>query len=411
MTLRTRNLALFFLCGIAMCFAIVERFDAIYVLPQLIDVPVDRLIRNMEQLVAQDPRAAGLRFNLARVHAMAFALKMTPEQQVKTARGGEANGVWFGPEAELVPFKSVPTTDPAKLAAAKDHLTKAIELYREGVELDPSNLTAKLGYAWCLDQSGDRNKAITAYRHVIAEAWLKEQSFFRLPTPGARGISQVSAPPNWHPLTTEATSYLIPLLDPVKDADEIATLRERVSAFNSLGRAVTPIAIPLRDGLAVSDIVDFAAQVPFDADGSGFRKPWTWITPDAAWLVHAPEGSRPVTSALQMFGSVTFWLFWDNGYQAMQSLDDNADGELEGNELDDLALWRDSNSNGIAEKGEMNSLAAWGIVSLSWKHEVDPSREDYVAFSGNGVTFRNGRSRPTYDILLHTRAEVAKEHP
>jgi len=408
MTLRNGKLALVFACGVVICLVASGKLEATYVLPQIESVPVDRLIRNLEQLVAKDTADAGVRFNLARVHAMAFALKMTPEQTVKIAKGGESTGPWFGPEAQLVPFSSVPTSDPVILAAAKEHLAKAIDLYRAGVELEPSNLTAKLGYAWCLDQSGERDKAITAYRHVIAEAWLKEQSFFRRPEVLGVPGSQVSAPPNWHPITTEASTYLIPLLDPERDKDEIAALQERSRAFGSVGRAITPIVIPLRDGLTVGDLIDGTARVPFDADGSGFRKQWTWITPDAAWLVHAPEGSRPITSALQLFGSVTFWLFWDNGYQALQSLDDNADGELKGKELDDLALWRDSNSNGIAEDSEVKPLASWGIVSLSWKHEVR-TREDYVALSPTGVTFKDGRTRATYDILLHTGADAAAE--
>ena len=28
-----------------------------------------------------------------------------------------------------------------------------------------------------------------------------------------------------------------------------------------------------------------------------------------------------MTSALQLFGSVTYWMFWDHGYQALATLD------------------------------------------------------------------------------------------
>jgi hypothetical protein len=362
----------------------------------------------MEQLATQDPKNAAIRFNLARVHAMAYALKMKPDQTTRVAKGGEASGVFFGPEAELIPFRNVPANDPAIAAEAKNHLTTALELYREGLALDSGNLLAKLGYAWCLDQSGDREKAITAYRHVIAEAWLQEQSFFRPPqsTGFGRGPAPISAPPNWHPVTVEAANYLIPLLDRDRDQDEIATLRERTSAFNSLGRAITPIAIPLHDGLSVSDLLDNSARVRFDADGSGIAKQWTWISPKAGWLVYLPDKSRGVTSALQLFGNATFWLFWDNGYDAMQVLDNDADGELKGSELDGLALWRDVNRNGISEPGEMRPLAAWGIVSLSWQHVSNSSRFDYAASAPRGVTFRDGHTRPTFDVILHLQPYV-----
>ena len=59
---------------------------------------------------------------------------------------------------------------------------------------------------------------------------------------------------------------------------------------------------------------------------------WEWIRTNAAWVVHLPQGGE-VTSALQMFGSVTFWVFWENGFHALRSLDDNGDGEIAGEEL------------------------------------------------------------------------------
>ena len=40
-------------------------------------VPVDRLTRNLEALVAKDPTNVSLRVNLARAHAMAYALKVS----------------------------------------------------------------------------------------------------------------------------------------------------------------------------------------------------------------------------------------------------------------------------------------------------------------------------------------------
>jgi hypothetical protein len=40
-----------------------------------------------------------------------------------------------------------------------------------------------------------------------------------------------------------------------------------------------------------------------------------------------------LTSALQLFGNVTFWMFWSNGFEAMRALDDNQDGTLAGGEL------------------------------------------------------------------------------
>ena len=143
------------------------------------------------------------------------------------------------------------------------------------------------------------------------------------------------------------------------------------------------------------------AAVAFDADGTGLRTKWTWINSNAAWLVHDPKRTGKVTSALQMFGNVTFWLFWETGYDALAALDDNRDGVLTGKELDGLALWHDANSNGVCDPGEVKTLAEHGVVQLSVRFERDAAHPDRIAYSRAGVTFKDGTTRPTFDLVLH----------
>jgi hypothetical protein len=206
-------------------------------------------------------------------------------------------------------------------------------------------------------------------------------------------------PLGWHPVTAEAANYLIPLLDPEKDNKEIETLKERAKKLRMLPRPITPIAVPLRDGLTARDVLDERARVAFDADGSGLRRRWTWITSEAAWLVLDRHGRKQVDSALQLFGSVTFWTFWENGYQALAALDDDRDGRLAGKELAGLALWHDANGNGACDPGEVRPLAEWGIVALSCRCEKGKDGS-HVAFSPQGVMFKNGKVRPTWDLIL-----------
>ena len=391
---RSRSQSVALLTGCALSLLAGLRLCALYVSMDIENVPVDRLVRNLEQLASSNPKDVQNRFNLARVHAMAFAQKTTT---ARIRRGREELGPWFGHEPAHVPFVSIPTGDPATLKVAKAHLVKAIERYQEVIALDPAHLPAKLGYAWCVDQSGEKNQAIRAYRQVIGEAWLREQG---LTTEGL----------GWHSVTAEAAGYLIPLLDQDKDREEIATLRERTAKMAKVLRPVTPVVIPLRSGASAAELVNRSARVSFDADGSGVKKHWTWITPDAGWLVHAPRGQQ-VTSALQMFGSVAFWLFWDNGYQAMRALDDDGDGRLRGVELAGLAIWHDRDENGVAEAGEVRPLADWGVVSLSCRFQIDHTSRETVAFSPDGVTFANGVTRPTYDVLLEPRWLVSTSEP
>jgi hypothetical protein len=202
-------------------------------------------------------------------------------------------------------------------------------------------------------------------------------------------------------ITEEAARFLLPLLNPVSDAAEIATLRERATFVAQRPRAISPIVVPLRRDATVTDLLDDKARVTFDVDGFGPRT-WTWITTDAGWLVFDPKGKKQITSGLQLFGNVTFWLFWENGYAALRALDDNEDGSLRGAELAGLAIWRDANGDGISQPDEVEALAAWGITELSVSYVSDDEDPDVLASSDAGVRFADGTVRPTYDVLLHT---------
>src|SRR5262249_30913019 len=140
-----------------------------------------------------------------------------------------------------------------------------------------------------------------------------------------------------------------------------------------------------------------------DADGTGLQKKWTWITKDAAWLVYDPKATGKIDSGLQLFGNVTFWMFWSDGYAALRVLDDNRDGELKGDELKGLALWHDANGNGIADPGEVKPLSEYGIVAVSCKAEVLKGHPDRIKYSVKGVTFKDGTTRPTFDLILKAK--------
>ncbi len=349
-------------------------------------VPVERIAKNLKLMIEKDPKNVQATLNLARTHAMAYSLR-SEEVPVNAKR---PDVVWFGYEPPLVPFRNVTKTDDKeKLKAAQVHLEAAMKLFTKAIELAPDDLRAQLGYAWLLSQTDKKADAIASLRKVIAKAWEKEKDLQALGLGG-------------HTITVEAASYLTPLLDAEKDKDELTELKDRAKRIEMLPRPITPIAIPLKDGLTASAIEDRAAAVAFDADGTGLAKKWTWINRDAAWLVHDPRQTGKITSGLQLFGNVTFWLFWNNGYDALASLDDNRDGQLTGQELVGLALWHDANSNGISEPGEVKGLAEHGITALSCRSERDSQHPDQIAFSKAGVTFLSGKSRPTYDLVLHT---------
>jgi hypothetical protein len=351
------------------------------------NVPVERVVANLERLVAERPKDVGLRINLARVHAMAYAEKTgtVPSGRV----GGETSETvpWNGLAVpDFLQFEVKSTTDPKALAAARDQLAKAIARYREALQLAPDNLTARMGLGWTLSQSGDRAGAIAALRDVVSRSLAQDQ----------KGVQVMNGQRS---LTEEAAQYLIPLLDPVADRAEIARLKSAASELARQPRPVSPIAVALADKLTAYDIVDDDASVAFDLDGSAFPKRWTWIRPNAAWLVFDKRGTRSITSGLQLFGNVTFWLFWENGYDALRSLDDDGDGRIAGSELAGFALWHDRNVNGRSEPGEVRPVGEWGIVALSCEYEYDARHPDEIAYSPTGVTFKDGRARATFDVV------------
>ncbi len=354
------------------------------------EIPVGRLALNIIDDIKANPKDARARYNLARLHAMAFALKT---ETVKTSFRREKDGVWLGHSPKHLPFDNRPTRDEDKLRAAKRHLRQAIARYEDAIRLRPDFLPAKLGHAWCIEQSGRRAEAVALYRKLIAEGLTREKKA------KADNFSDYSA-------ISEACEYLVPLLDAKKDAKEIAMLEKEAKIDRAIRRRLTPIIVPLSDKANVEGLINRHAAVTFDLDGSGERKRWTWIRKDAGWLVYDPNGRGEITSALQMFGNVTFWLFWDNGYQALAALDDNRDGMLRSNELAGLAIWRDANGNGVSEPGEVLPVADWGIVGLSCQHKGGESDANLAAFATHGVILSNGTTRPTYDVILQRQPET-----
>lgn len=381
LTRRTVHLALIFTVIVAILNLTAMPAWALFLAPDLKTVPIERLQTNLQSAIEKSPKDANLRRNLARVYAMAFASK-----QENVEINSRDDMPWFGFTPKFVPFEVKATDDAQAKQQAEAALAEAIKQYQAALELEPDHLATQLGLAWALDQAGQDDAAKTKYRAVIETAWQQEarQKFGRL---------------GGNYLTVEAANYLIPLLDKEQDSKEIETLELRIQTLMALPRPVTPIAIPLEDGLSVEAIHDTESAVRFDADGTGLPHRWTWLNDRAAWLVYDAQGDGRITSATQMFGSATFMLFWENGYDALATLDDNADGRLAGAELARLALWHDANANGVSEPGEVRSLAEHRIKSLDCGYQWASGHWQ----SPQGVVFADGSSRPTFDIILEPR--------
>jgi len=390
------------------------RCDAMYIQFETQRVPVDRILTNLQQRLARNSNDVQVLYYLARVHAMAYSTNLNflnvrtndnlPEFDYPGSDDGVPDGVFL-------------RSDAAADQIARKHLTNAIWYYARAISsvFKGTNETAHrwlivpihLGYAWALDQAQRREEAVKAYRRALQLAWkrevdesfsLKEQvgwSWDRLRS----GQNPFSKRPRYGLgpgvcYSEEIIKYLLALLDPVKDSKEIGQLKSDQAKLQAMGRAVTPIIVSLEEGIALKELINPAANIQFDLDGSALDRRWTWITPRAAWLVYDHDGSGRITSGLQMFGSVTFWIFWRDGYDALSSLDDNADARLTGSELTGLALWHDRNSNGVSDSGEVRSVTDHGIIAIECRKVA---HESGIVFNPQGVLLKDHATRATYD--------------
>ncbi|HEY9683936.1 MAG TPA: tetratricopeptide repeat protein [Oculatellaceae cyanobacterium] len=366
-----------------------ETAAAHWEVPETHDVPVDRLVTNLEKYESkllpalQNKERARIEFQIGRLYSMSFATKsdQAKESQSTPTKGQEAPQVYFGygPEHHQLPVAA--PTSAQNESWSHGQLTKAIAHLRNSVELDPSLIGARFGLAWCLDQQGEKGPARELYRTVFDEAYIKEC--------GKTGFSGRC-------LTKECGEYLIKLLNPSSDSKEIAEIQAKMKKANENFRKVTPILIPLTKNARLSELIQ-QKPVVFALDGQQPRKHKTWITPKAGWLIFDPAGTRQVYSGVQLIGEVTFWIFWNDGYEVLRALDDDGNGFVSGDELSGLAVWQDLNCDGVAQTDEVLALSSLKIKSLNYR--CDYKGRDYLKCS-NGVVLEDGIVLPTFDVWI-----------
>ena len=168
------------------------------------NVPVDRVVANLEQQVRERPAdvdsasqpGAGARHGVrAKAHDDSDCDLSRSADRV-SCRGSTTGS------PEFQQFRIRTRTIRRCMAAAREHLTKAIARYREALELAPAHPVAQMGLGWTLSQSGDK-----ARRHHGAAKSRRADP------------SRSQGPAHWssygfRTLIEEAMLYLVPLLDP-----------------------------------------------------------------------------------------------------------------------------------------------------------------------------------------------------
>jgi hypothetical protein len=210
-----------------------------------------------------------------------------------------------------------------------------------------------------------------------------------------------------YPMAAEAGEGFIRLLlaRGVQDSDRprLAELRKRIKEiYARVPRAQrtagqTPIIFSLTECRSLSELLSNHG-VNFDLTGGGSPRFWSWVRPGTGLLVWDPTHKGHVDSGRELFGNVTFHMFWSDGYAALDALDNNRDGVLTAGELAGLAVWFDRNSNGVADPGEVLPLEDLGITGLATQ---STSVEGEARKNARGLFLRDGRALPTWDWVAH----------
>lgn len=364
-------------------------------------VPIDRLLRNINAYIAKNPKDAKGYYVRGRLHSLAYATGTRKLAMYETDAGKLP---------EFPSYESIFAKRSGKFqltTAARQHLLESIRDYQRATELNPKNAMAWLGLGWVLEdgstfaarvhafpkekkpanpQTQWQDKALAAYRQAYQ---LTEASDLKLDGLGPGAHAAISY---------EAGESIMRLLRNRKltaaEQAEIKRIENTIAEIEKKPRAVTPIIFPLDEPASLESLLSQEHRVRFDLAGDGKAGLWLWVKPNTGILVWDPNRTGRITSGQQLFGSVTWWVAWENGYQPLALLDNNGDGWLTGKELKGLAVWVDANANGVSETGEVKSLTTCYIVRIAVNHD---NRSAEIPSNSQGIQLRDGRFLPTYD--------------
>jgi hypothetical protein len=375
--------------------------------------PVERLLKNTEAYVQEhlnDPRGY---YVLGRIHALAYCLKTDKLRHYEVR--GEAKEKAGLPRLDRHEPDGREEDEKNQGPPAEQlhrHLAEAVRNYRKAIALAPKAGLYHFSLGYVLEAGtadaqavgpllglgpktgGKVDWAKQMREEAIAQYW----EAYRLCVMEDLKTEFLSS--GNEPVAYEAAESYLRL---VKERGPAEAERKRIEqagkdlgTFRRKGVSVTPIVFSVEPARPLKELLEPVKTVRFDLDGDGVAEEWPWVKPETCILVWDPDGTGRITSGRQLFGSVTWWIFWRDGYHALDALDDNRDGVLSGDELGGLAVWRDANGNGVCEPGEVVPLSALGVVELSVRatERVEPGPSPACR---QGLRLADGRVLPTYD--------------
>lgn len=377
-------------------------------------VPLDRLVENTKRHLSEHPDDASAYALLGRVYSLAFALDVDEFSYYAGGNAGELPDL-IDREYQARPDRS--WNRPGHLPPEKQRLLMdSIRNYQRAVQLAPENFLYWLGLGYMYHEgSREVGSLVWPFPDVqfdevslagVKRAWFEkaldayQKSFenYRRVDPDDKFVTD---PGVEYPVALEIVGGIVSLLEEQESLGRAQ--RKTLEKFKKVqgemqgkqgGLAITPIIFSLDGVKSLLQLLENDRAVNFDLAGDGIPRQWPWVTPGTAILVWDPLLTGSIQSGRQLIGSVTWWLFWEDGYKVLATLDDDGDGWLSGEELGGLAVWVDADGDAVSDSTEVSSIEGAGIqaiaVTASGKTEKSP-------FNDAGLRMRDGRVLPTYD--------------
>jgi hypothetical protein len=397
--------------------------------------PVDRLAKNIAAYVRENPNSADAYYLLGRIHGLAFRYNRGVVGTYGRDQNTDLPRIARDHLQDWLRIPSGDKTPPLNDKERTKHLAESITNYAKAIQLDPVPAHYHLGLAFVLDKGRDyvavvpppnvrtmagqptseqaavaykdlstsgedktthtlmlkqywREAAIAKYHDAFERAREKDSKINHRPLAGLNSLVSYEA----------GNGYLALIETRERSEEEVNTataIRRHLEMLKTKRRGpITPIVFSLERRAPLADLLAPDRVVRFDLDGDGIAEPRPWVAGDTAILVWDPLRTGDITSGKQLLGSVTFHLYPGDGYTAMNLLDDDRDGELSGDELRGLAIWRDGNADGVSNSGEVTPIERTAISGLLVKPLVRGAERLHHPF---GLRLNDGRRLPTYD--------------
>ncbi|EGC16662.1 LysM peptidoglycan-binding domain-containing protein, partial [Kingella denitrificans] len=159
--------------------------------------------------------------------------------------------------------------------------------------------------------------------------------------------------------------------DPFPSVPEPAP--DSAPGYGDAPRTSSPIIFDL-NGDGVTTVAKDSDIIRFDLDNNGFAERTGWVNKYDGLLVRDLNGNGRIDNGGELFGNYTKLANGQmaaNGFEALNDLDDNHDGQITAADTawKTLRIWQDSNQDAHSAKGELSTLDELGITSISTKYQ------------------------------------------